>query len=106
MKSKLLFFLVLTVGCAAYKTINLANIQLGMSKTEVLAKIGKKPDNVIGSKQYPEGRIDVLQFTKYDMHNAIDERYWLYFLNDTLKQWGRPGDWSKEADKVYEIRVR
>lgn len=35
-----------------------------------------------------------------------EEEYWLYFLNGELEQWGRPGDWSKEADRVYEIRYR
>jgi hypothetical protein len=27
-------------------------------------------------------------------------------LNDTLKQWGRPGDWQKAADQVYELRIK
>jgi len=27
-------------------------------------------------------------------------------LNGSLDRWGRPGDWSKEADQIYELRVR
>lgn len=108
MKRIWLFFIALIIiSCAASKGINLSRISLGMTKEEVLEKLGKRPDNVIGSKQFPEGTVEVIQFSKYDAWTAqLTERYWLYFLDGKLKQWGRPGDWKKEADQIYEFRNR
>lgn len=78
-----------------------------MTKQQVIYNLGKKPDNLIGSKAYPDGVIEVLQYTRTDVwYGQVQERYWLYFLNDQLKQWGRPGDWQREADHIYEIRVK
>lgn len=94
-------------GCASYKSIPLANLEIGMSKYEVVEALGKNPDNLIGAKQYEDGTVEVLQYSKYDVWSSqLQERYWLYFYNDKLGQWGRPGDWQKEADRVYEIRNR
>ncbi len=30
--------------------------------------------------------------------------FWLYFVDGKLGRWGQAGDWSKEADRIYEIR--
>jgi hypothetical protein len=30
--------------------------------------------------------------------------YWFYFVDGRLAQWGAAGDWSREADRIYEIR--
>jgi hypothetical protein len=29
--------------------------------------------------------------------------YWLYFLDDTLVQWGEAGDWRKEPERIFEF---
>lgn len=78
-----------------------------MSRSEVQHKLKRKPDNLIGSRQYPEGIVEVLQYSRYDPWFAqLQERYYLYFLNDKLVTWGRPGDWESQADKIYEFRYR
>jgi hypothetical protein len=67
------------------------------------------PVNVIGSKRFEKGVIEVWSYEKWHASMGIDrmeEEYWLYFLNGKLEQWGRPGDWAKEADKIYEIRSK
>lgn len=67
------------------------------------------PVNVIGSKRFEKGVIEVWSYEKWHASMGIDrmeEEYWLYFLNGKLEQWGRPGDWAKEADKIYEIRYK
>ena len=38
--------------------------------------------------------------------SSVVERYWLYFVNDELDQWGRPGDWEEKADDIIEVRYR
>jgi hypothetical protein len=106
--SILLTITVILTGCSAwYGNINLFNLQIGMTKSEAMRAIGRSPDNLIGAKKYPDGTVEVIQYSRYDVwYGQLQERYWLYFFNDKLIQWGRPGDWEKEADRVYEIRNR
>lgn len=92
--------------CKAYGKIDLAKIRLGMSRTEVERKL-KRADNLIGYRQYPEGVIEVLQYSRYDPWiGELQERYWFYFLNDKLVTLGRPGDWKREADRIVEYRIK
>lgn len=99
--------LFLFISCAPYKQINLSAISIGMTKEQVVSALKKKPDNLIGAKKYATGNVEVLQYTRYNsITGQLEERYWLYFLDNKLQQWGRPGDWEKEADKIYEYRIR
>lgn len=64
---------------------------------------------IIGSKYYENGSIEVGQY--YDKmlmygRGLVEEIYYLYFYNGELIQWGRPQDWQKEADRIYEVRFR
>lgn len=91
-----------------YDRVNLHLLTIGDEKQNVISKIGD-PVNVIGSKKYEKGAVEVLSYEKWYARMGYDtkeEEYWLYFLNGKLEQWGRPGDWSKEADRIYEIRYR
>jgi hypothetical protein len=103
---KNIIFLLFLVSCAPYKHVDLTSLKIGMNKQQVYSSINKKPDNLIGAKKYPNGTIEVLQYSKRsEWTGFIEEEYWLYFWNDSLNQWGRPGDWEKEADRIYEIRL-
>jgi len=91
-----------------YRDIPLHSISVGMSEDDIIENLGK-PYNVIGSRKYKEGNIEVWEYRRYELGTAFDqllEKYWLYFWNGKLEQWGRPGDWEKEADRIWEIRVR
>ena len=91
-----------------YNKVNLHLLKIGDDKQQVLSKIGK-PHNVIGSKKFSQGLIEVWAYEKWYAKMWFDEKeeeYWLYFLNEKLEQWGRPGDWEEEADRIYEIRYR
>lgn len=91
-----------------YKKIPLHMLSIGDDKQQVVEKIGE-PVNVIGSKKFQNGTIEVLAYEKWYAKMGYDEKeeeYWLYFLDGRLEQWGRPGDWSREADRIYEIRHR
>ena len=99
--------LLILSSCAAYKGVNLFSLKIGMTKSEVVNSVGKNPDNLIGAKQYEDGTMEVIQYSKYNAWTGmLEERYWLYFFNDYVLQWGRPGDWQREADRIYEIRER
>lgn len=106
MKTIRLIPIIFLMSCAIYKKADLSLISIGMSKQQVIQTLGKKPDNLIGAKQYPEGTLEVLQYTEADLWSGMEQRYWLYFWNNNLAQWGRPGDWQQEADKIYELRIR
>jgi hypothetical protein len=95
---------------ALYRDIPLHTISVGMSKSEVRSALGN-PYNVIGSKKYKEGIVEVWEYRRYEMsqtksYDPILEQYWIYFWDSKLEQWGRPGDWDKEADRIWEIRVK
>lgn len=112
MKSLTVVTIILSLfigSCATYAKLPMTNLYLGMTKSQVYNALGRDPDNVIGAKEFPSGTIEVVQYTRHTATNYVGEvaeRYWLYFLNDSLRQWGRPGDWGREADKIYEIRYR
>lgn len=106
----LLISVIFLFACTTYKQLPMWNLHLGMTKPDVFSTLGRQPDNLIGSKSFSYGVIEVVQYSRYtamgDTPHDLAERYWLYFLNDSLRQWGRPGDWKKEADRIYEIRYR
>jgi hypothetical protein len=83
-----------------------------MSKSEVRQQIGE-PSAVRGSiRNKHDEVVDVWEYHFYQYAGAIEgvspyyDAYWLYFVNDELAQWGRAGDWSQEADRIYEVRFR
>lgn len=94
-------------GCSAMKKLDLYQLQLGMSKEEAIRALGKKPENLIGAKRFEDGDLEVLEFSS--LRNVLTtpdgeepfEQFWLYFFNDRLVEWGKPADWSYEADRVY-----
>ena len=108
-------FVFLTIGCGGFyrscgrpiDDIKLYKLEIGMSKEKVIENLGD-PYNVIGSKRFDEGVVEVWEYRKYNTFNwnILEQVYWIYLLNDKLEQWGRPGDWQEEADRIYEFRMR
>lgn len=90
-----------------YKKVDLHLLAIGDSKHAVVSKLGD-PENVLGAKRFKDGMVEVWEYASWKLASGPDikEAYWLYFWNDSLEQWGRPGDWEKEADRIYEIRLR
>ncbi|WP_079714848.1 hypothetical protein [Parapedobacter luteus] len=78
---------------------------------DCLQALGKKPDNVIGAKQYENGVMEVVQYSgPANLHAANPntiETYWLYFFDDRLVEWGKPlSDWEIYVTRIYETRCR
>lgn len=105
-------FLLLS-GCAALResarSVDLTKVQIGMSKNEVAQALLKKPDNVVGAKEYDDGIMEVLQYSGYTKLTSANpselEIYWLYFFNDRLVEWSTPPpDWEVYVKQVYEKR--
>ena len=107
----IVFISFMIQGCATTSRV-LTRISLGMPKPEVVQKMGK-PTSVRGSiRNKYDQVIEVWEYRLYQYSGAIEglspyyDLYWLYFVNDTLVQWGKAGDWRKEADRIHEIRFR
>lgn len=97
---------LLALGCSA-TTGKLANLEIGMTKREVRAAMGK-PSAVRGSTATEDGVVEVWQYNlaadKERAFHNITEPYWLMFGNGVLKQWGRAGDWgSAEPDTTIRV---
>lgn len=115
MKSKLfipsllpfLFGLIL-IGCGT-STNTLYKLNLDMTKAEVVNTMGE-PDAARGSMRNKFGQVvDVWEYkltTKPLWGPWESSYYWLYFFDGKLVQWGKAGDWQREADRIYEMRFR
>jgi hypothetical protein len=107
MKNLLVFSLVFFVACAT--TGNLRKLELGMTKDEVVDKLGE-PAAARGSMRNKYDQvIEVWEYQLVKPDDAayhITTEYWMYFYSGKLVQWGEAGDWKREADRIYEIRYR
>jgi hypothetical protein len=111
-----LIFIIIT-GCTYglrekwdknFEKIPLHLLTIGDTK-QIVEKILGAPVNVIGAKSFKDGIVEVWAYEKWRAVVGPDykeEEYWLYFFNGKLSQWGRPGDWKREADRIYEFRVK
>jgi hypothetical protein len=98
-------------GCGTTSKV-LSRVSLDMTKPDVTDKIGE-PDAVRGSIRNKYGQVvEVWEYRLYQYSGAIEglspyyDLYWLYFVDGKLVQWGKAGDWQKEADRIYEMRFR
>ncbi|MGH8610428.1 MAG: hypothetical protein ACREX9_24400 [Gammaproteobacteria bacterium] len=81
-------------ACAPYpfRGADFENVKLGMSKAEVAQNAGR-PTHVIGSRNIDGRTVEVLEYRRGGLWwGDLDESYWLFFNNDKLEKWGRPGD--------------
>lgn len=124
----ILILLLLQVGCVK-STNSLRQISLGIDKQQVEERLGE-PSVARGAILNKYGQ--TIEVWEYVLALPSDdsagdvvaksiltvgtlgmaagtfktkrENYWLYFNNGQLVQWGKAGDWKKEADRIYEIR--
>lgn len=105
----LLLCIAITLSaCQVLKRVDTFNLEIGMTKAEAIHALQKKPDNIIGAKQYDDGVLEAVQFSGPAAVTSDDqmERYWLYFFNDRLIEWGQPLDWQLETERVYRMRKK
>ena len=117
-----LLLAIIFVGCAT-PAKRMARISLGMSKEQVVQKLGdptvargairNKFDQPVEALEYrlalPEDAGANVAFTTATfevgafVHRDI-KNYWLYFVEDKLVHWGEAGDWGREASQIYEFQ--
>lgn len=93
------------IGCAT--TGQFIKLELGMTKSQVIATIGE-PEIARGSiRNKYDQLIEVWEYYRFVSNFSPDKkRMWVYFCDGHLAQYGEAGDWSREADQIYEIRYR
>jgi hypothetical protein len=96
---------VFLTSCAA-TTARLSDLDIGIPKYRVKDVMGTP--TVRGAIVNKLGqRVEVweyrLQTTDFP---ASYQYYWLYIVDGKLAQWGKAGDWSREADNIVEMRFR
>jgi len=106
------------------------DIELGMTQKEIMWKLGK-PAVKRGAQIDKDGRnvvvfeyiiteksaglflLEILivictcgLYLPFMFFTAdIRHTYWLYFADNKLLQWGKPGDW-KGADVIYDVNIK
>jgi len=92
---------IFITSCAALRTPDMTKISIGMDKQTTIATLKKKPDGIVGSKKYPKGVVEILDYYTNIGQYSPPEHAWLYFYNDKLVQFGKPtGNWIFEADEI------
>lgn len=96
-------------ACQMLRRVDTFHLEIGMTKAEATHALQKKPDNIVGAKQYDDGVLEVVQFSSPASSTFGDhhrEKYWLYFFDDRLVEWGQPLDWQLETERIYRMRKR
>ena len=96
-----------------YRKLDMTNISIGMTEEEVQKVLGE-PVEVIGFRFYESWHnIRVLQYLEVwrrfswsSLPDCVKKNFYLYFFDNRLVKWGHPGDWKKEADQIYESKIR
>jgi len=103
------FLFGLSISCATPRSA-LMQVSLGMTKEEVIKSIGE-PELRRGAITNKFGEVvEVWEYRVLGKGKLLDimqwdaDDYWFYFVESKLVQWGKAGDWRREADRIYEIR--
>ncbi|QQT31112.1 hypothetical protein I6I99_00615 [Sphingobacterium multivorum] len=102
-----IFTLILFSNCKIFQGPDLTKIQVGMTKAQVIQKLGK-PDAIVAAKKYQKGILEIYEYNTSQLENPVDSasgfrQYWLHFFNDELQEWGTKRNYSpREYDHYYE----
>jgi len=93
--------LAIAASCTAikYQLVNadMSLINLGMTKGEVINRIGK-PNMVVASQRTAEGDIEVYEYMRIEYNSYTEKNehrpIWVYFINDEVIEWGPGENWQ------------
>lgn len=92
--SLLIISSIFLFGCA--NTMGqLRTLSLGMTKQEVIQAMGV-PESTRASSRYSDG-VEIWDYVlrRGGFPPKARQRYWLFFENNVLAQWGEEDDWGK-----------
>ncbi len=110
MKQLTILFLIalLSSSCAAFKTPNFGSVSIGMSKEEVIKRLGNKY-TIISAKKYDDGVLEILQYQRFATVSTTgnDNDYnWLFFFNNQLDEWGPKTNYAPFNEYNYYRKHR
>jgi len=98
------------VSCAALRMTDMNKVSIGMTEESAYKSLGRNPDVTIQVKQYSSGTLKVVEYTTNVANDAgvyndakRPGKYWLYFFNGKLAQYGRPGDLQAESEHIVSM---
>ena len=102
---------IILSGCASLlrQSAKLSTLELGMSKTDVLRRIGKPTAVQGGFKNDANQVIDVWEYDLYtprDFSGSYPERYWIIFADNALAKYDLAGDWRKEESVLVKTQFK
>jgi hypothetical protein len=113
----LLLYVCFFTSCAAFHAMDTNKLALGMDKQTAYKALMVNPDNVVIVKQYPAGTLEVVEYTSTitpsattpnnDNHDSHQRQggLWLYFFNNKLVQYGRPGNLEEESEHIVSMQT-
>ena len=106
-----LITLVFLTGCVGLlrRSSNLKTLSLGMSKADVLRRIGNPTAVKGGFKNDYEQTIEVWEYDLYnpkDFSGSYPERYWVVFAEGSLAKYDLAGDWRKEENTLMKTQFK
>ena len=112
-----LLYVCFFTSCAAFHAMDTNRLVLGMDKETAYKTLVIKPDNVVMVKQYPAGILEVVGYSAdivpaattannggHDSHQRPGG-LWLYFFNNKLVQYGRPGNLEEESEHIVSMQT-
>ncbi len=119
-------------GCATVRTTDaFDNASIGMSKADVINKVGRpaivrgilknKNCETVEVWEYKVGKGKCFQQVASDaiftfmtagsgapvfLSAAETGRYWFYFIDGKFAGWSKAGDWARDSGKLYEMNFR
>lgn len=84
--SVIAFFSLILVSCGASMQSNIQQTRVGMSRSEVISKLGNDFE-VMSMSATPQGSVEVIRYTTQKAEDGTvkpDKEYILRFLNDKL----------------------
>jgi hypothetical protein len=104
-----LISLSLLSGCAT-SSRRLNTLSLGMSKQEVIKKLGQPTAFRGAFKDEANRNVEAYEYVlcKPGSDGIIgwDTSYILYFSEGKLSKWGEPNDWTTAADREGERKIK
>lgn len=89
-----------------YDDVPIEAISVGDSKSEVVAALGSA-DKTVGTLELEQCSVEVWEYQKWNASigsDSMEQRYWLYFLDDNYYRWTSPMDWQSEARRICSER--
>lgn len=80
------FFSVVLVSCGPTARMKVQDVQLGMTKQQVISKMGNQYD-VASLRQTEQGNVEILRYTHSEVRNDVYvpvSSYYFHFLNGKL----------------------